>query len=133
MTTTALRIHGLCQACNERPAARARGLCRVCWANPVIRERHPIVRPFPVARSDAIPQDKTAATREAKRLAACPAGHLPCITCSNIVAVNPLLMARARRLNCLWSLCADCKAAVGTVRDWAVGMRGAYDMGDDDE
>ncbi len=76
-------------------------------------------------------QEKVATVREAKRLAACPAGHLPCITCPNIVAVNPLLMARARRVQCLWSLCADCKAAVGTVRENAVGMRGEY--GDHDE
>ncbi len=130
MNLTALRVHGLCQACNERPAARARGLCRVCWANPVIRERHPVVRPFPTARPDAIPQDKTAATREAKRLAACPEGHLPCCCCANIVPVNPLLMARAMRVNCLWSLCADCKASVGSVRDGAVGMRGEYGEGE---
>ncbi len=127
MTSTALRVHGLCQACNERPAARARGLCRVCWANIAIRERHPVVRPFPVARKDAPPQDRTATIREAKRLAVCPAGHLPCITCQNIVAVNSLLMARARRVQCLWSLCQDCKASVGTVRDGAVGMRGPYE------
>ncbi len=132
MNLTALRVHGLCQACNERPAARARGLCRVCWANIAIRERHPVVRPFPVARKDALPQDKTAATREAKRLAACPSGHLPCCTCSNIVAVNPLLYARAMRVQCPWSICEDCKASVGTVRDGAVGMRGEYASEEED-
>ncbi len=124
-TETALRIPGLCRHCGLRPGDGCRKLCRKCWLDRDIRDRYAPLRATG-------PQEKTATVREAKKLAACPAGSLPCMTCSNVVQVNPLLYARAMRVQCPWSICEDCKRSVGSVRDGAVGMRGEYDMGDDE-
>ncbi len=124
------RVFAICKHCGVQPGDRGRGLCYRCYSQEDIRDRFPTLRKPVDHRKIQETQNKIAASREAKRLAACGPGELPCCTCPAIVQVNPLLYARAFRVCCPWSLCDECKASVGTVKDGAVGMRGEYGEGD---